>query len=125
MIITYHGQGFVRADLGELVVAWNPISRGGTEKVARFGADLALVALADPAYNGVGQVTFGNKELLIIDGPGEYEVGEVFVRGLPSVGLNGLINTIYQVNLADSNLVHLGALVTSEISDEVKEALGV
>lgn len=124
MIITYHGFGFVKIQVGDKVVAFNPIGKEASFKAARFGSDLALISLNDSYYNGVETVTFADKVPLTVDGPGEYEIGDIFVRGLLSAGPAGELNTIYGLELDGIKLVHLGAMVDSDLSPAMKEELG-
>ena len=125
MIITYHGGGLIKAQLADKVVAFNPIGKDAEEKPVRFGANLVLISLNHPLYNGAEFMAHGSKTPLVIDGPGEYEADEVFVRGLPSSGPEGKINTIYSVLFEDIRLVHLGALVEPKLDDKIREAIGV
>lgn len=125
MIITYHGGGLVKVQLADKIVAFNPIGKDAGEKPVRFGANLVLVSLSHPLYNGVEFMAHGSKAPLVIDGPGEYEADEVFVRGLISLGPEGKINTIYSVLFEDIRLAHLGALVEPKLDDKIREAVGV
>jgi L-ascorbate metabolism protein UlaG (beta-lactamase superfamily) len=125
MIITYHGAGMVKLQVGETVVAINPISKEASSKAPRFGADLALVSLPDPLYNGVESVTFGEREPFVVDGPGEYEVSGSFIRGALSTGPSGAINTVYSLTLDNLNVCHLGALASADLPEETVETVGV
>jgi hypothetical protein len=124
MIITYHREGFVKVQQGELVVAFNPISREIDPKATRFGADLCLVALNSPSFNGCETVAFGNKEPFVIDGPGEYELDGIFVYGLPSAGADGQINTIFTTEIEGIRLCHLGALANTNLDPKTIEDIG-
>lgn len=124
MIITYHREGFVKVQQGELVVAFNPISREIDSKATRFGADLCLVALNSPSFNGCETVTFGNKEPFVINGPGEYEIDGIFVYGLPSGGADGQVNTIFTTEIEGIRLCHLGALANSALDPKTIEDIG-
>lgn len=124
MIITYYGAGSVKVAQGETVLAFNPISKDSKEKSPRFGANIALVSLNHPDYNGVESVSYGDKNPLVIDGPGEYETGGIMISGHQSIGIGGKINTIYTVLLEGIKLCHLGAIASSELSPDVKEAIG-
>lgn len=125
MIITYHREGFVKVQQGELVVAFNPISREIDAKATRFGADLCLISLNNPSFNGCETVTFGNKEPFIIDSPGEYEIDGIFVYGLPSEGADGQINTIFTTEIEGIRLCHLGALANPNLDPKTLEDVGV
>lgn len=123
MIITYHGAAMVKVSRGEWLAVFNPVGRSSEFKPSRFGADLALISFNDPAYNGVEEVTFGERKPFVIDGPGEYEVAGTFVRGFASAGPGGRINTIFDLALDGKRLVHLGALADSDLPPPVKEEL--
>ncbi|MBI2100322.1 MAG: MBL fold metallo-hydrolase [Candidatus Vogelbacteria bacterium] len=118
MVISYYGGGMVKVALGETVIVWNPNGR------VKFGADIALVSVNDAGYNVVAGATRGDRVPFVIDGPGEYEIGGVFVKGLATEGPDGKINTVYLLILDGVRLVHLGALANDKISDKVIEEIG-
>ena len=127
MVITYHGGEFFKASFADTTIAINPISKESKLNGARFGADIAIVSLNDKDFNGVDQVTHGDKEPFVISGPGEYEVKKVFIKGFQSTseyGGNERINTVYSIILEGMNLVFLGALNSKKLNANVKEALG-
>ena len=124
MILTYHGAGMVKISHGDWVAVFNPIGQKSELKPNRFGADLALVSLNDPLYNGVAELVFGERQPFIIDGPGEYERLGTFIHGLATAGPNGKINTVYSLTVDGKNLVHLGALIDPELPPVAKEELG-
>ncbi len=125
MIATYHGQAFIKAQQGEKIFAFNPIGRDFDPKAAKFGADVALLSLRDPAFSGVDTVTFGTKEPFVIDSPGEYELDGVFIHAFSSAGPDGKINTIYTMTLDGIRLCHLGGLASAQLTPEVTEEIGV
>ncbi|MFA5001166.1 MAG: MBL fold metallo-hydrolase [Candidatus Paceibacterota bacterium] len=124
MIITYHREGFVKVQQGDLTVAFNPVSREIDAKATRFGADLCLVSLNSPSFNGCETVTFGNKEPFIIDGPGEYEIDGIFVYGWPSEGADGQVNTVFTTEIEGIRLCHLGALANPTLDPQTIEDIG-
>ncbi len=125
MIITHHKGEFFKITFGDTTIAFNPISKKSKLPQTKFGADIALVSLNNPDFNGIQEVERKGKELFVINGPGEYEIKSVFVHGLPTPsaypadGLGGenLINTIYAVNLEGMNLLFLGALKDKSVMD--------
>ncbi|MBL7045531.1 MAG: MBL fold metallo-hydrolase [Parcubacteria group bacterium] len=126
MVITYHGGECFKVSFANTTIALNPISKSSKLKQTRFGSDLALVTLADPDFNGVEQVANAGKEPFVISGPGEYEVGNVAVRGFESrSNYNGenRPNTIYLVTLEGMNLCFLGALGTKGINSKALEEI--
>lgn len=125
MIITYYGGEFFKVQFGDTTLAFNPISKESKLKPSRFGADIVFVSAAHPDFNGIDQVTHGEKKPFLIEGPGEYEVGGVFIKGLASTTKYGgkeLINTIYTVSLENMNICFLGAL-NADLKNETVEAL--
>ncbi len=126
MIITYFGAEFFKVQFGDITLAFNPISKDSSLKPSRFGADIVFVSALHPDFNGIEQVTHGDKKPFVVNGPGEYEVRGVFIKGLPSESLFGgeqLVNTIYTVSLENMNICFLGALNTPELKNETIEAL--
>ncbi|HEY4524675.1 MAG TPA: MBL fold metallo-hydrolase [Candidatus Paceibacterota bacterium] len=123
MIITYHGAGMVKVSHGDWVAVFSPIGGESKLKPNRFGADLALVPLNDPWYNGVAELIFGERQPFVINSPGEYERLGTFIHGLATAGPAGKINTIYSLVVDGKNLVHLGALIDAELPPPVKEEL--
>ena len=109
---------------GDLVVAFNPISREIDPKATRFGADLCLVALNSPSFNGCDSVTFGNKEPFIINSPGEYEIDGIFIYGYPSEGADEQINTIFTTEIDNIRICHLGALANPTLDPKTLEDIG-
>lgn len=131
MIITYYGKQFFKIQLGDLVVAFNPFSKGSNViatgvKVPRFSASIALVSLNHPDFNGVENLSHGDKTPFLIYGPGEYEIKEVFIKGfIKKTNYEGeeKINTIYYMSLDGMNICFLGALDDIEMSSEIREAI--
>jgi hypothetical protein len=127
MIITYFGKQFFKIQQGEMVIAFNPVSKSSkTGIVAKFGADIALVTTNHPDYNGVEQLSHGERSPFTITGPGDYEVKEIFIKGAMSeVTLSDkkYINTIYSLSVDNINIAFLGALGSIEISKEALEMM--
>ncbi len=123
MVITHHGGQCFKVTFGDVSLVFDPVSKGATLPPVRFGADIALVSSNHPNYNGVDEVTYGDKKPFAILGPGEYERAGITVQGFLSKGPNDSINTIYAVDLEDMTIVHLGALATTDIPPEAREAL--
>ncbi len=126
MILTYHGGQFIKAQSGDTIVAVNPISKSSKLKSTKFGADVGLISMASPDFNGVDEISFGEKKPFIAKGPGEYEVKDIFIKGFGSEGVNGkdrMINTIYSVSFDGINLCFLGALSNEDLTDEATESL--
>ena len=127
MIITYQGVEFFKVQFGDTILAFNQISKESKFKSTRFFADIALVSLNAPEMNGAENLSYNGKEPVVISGPGEYEVKDVFIKGFASksnYGGKDKINTIYSVTLENINMCFLGALSDINLTNDVKEALG-
>ena len=140
MIIAYQGLESFRISHGDLVLAFNPISKDSKLKAKSFGADVTLITTNHPDTNGAEQTSRGEKKSFVINGPGEYEVKDIFIKGFLSESRYGLpaqadgnpkgqaygarkLNTVYLASFEGMNLCFLGALSNAELSTEVLEAL--
>src|SRR5690606_22468500 len=70
----------------------------------------------------------GDKEVFVVDGPGEYEISGVFIEGFgvfhdAKQGAERGRNTIYKITIDDIKIVHLGDL-GHELSDTLIEEIG-
>ncbi|MDO8659632.1 MAG: MBL fold metallo-hydrolase, partial [Candidatus Parcubacteria bacterium] len=122
MIITYFGKQFFKITQGDLVLSFNPVSKGSKTGInAHFGADIALVTTNHPDYNGLDQLSHGDRSPFAIIGPGDYEIKKIFIKGVLSnanIGGKKYINTIYTFLVDNINIVFLGALYDTEFSKE-------
>ena len=134
MIISYQGAQSFRVQFGDTVLAFDPVSKKSEFRAGNFGADIALISVNHPDMNGVDQVNRGEKQAFIINGPGEYEIQGVFIKGLLSASNYGSgssadkesfkkINTIYTVNFENMNLCFLGALADTDLPTETKAGI--
>lgn len=127
MIITYFGEQFFKIGQGEMVLAFNPVSKAAKSDIsAHFGADIAFVTTNYSLFNGVEQLSHGERMPFVISGPGDYEVKDVFVKGVmsnASISGKNYINTIYSFTLDNIKVSFLGALSDSEISKEAQEVI--
>lgn len=127
MVITYHGGQCFKVSFGDTTLAFNPISKKSKLSPVKFGSDAAFVSLWHADFNGVDQVAHGAKQPFVVDGPGEYEIGQVVAHGFgvkTTYGKEEAYNTIYQVKLEDINMVFLGALSDPEIDPKILSEFG-
>lgn len=130
MVITHHGGQCYKVTLGDLTLVFDPIAKGGSLPPVRFGADIALISRNHSDMNGIEEVSFGNADPFVIQGPGEYERAGVTIQGFLTKSQYGLpkgqldaVNTVYAVSLEGMTLVHLGALSDTVLSHEAREAI--
>jgi len=126
MVISYLGGQAFKIQFGDIVIAYNPISKDSKMKSSSFGADIVLVSTNHEDMNGVENSSRGERSPFVINGPGEYEIKGVFVHGFPSVSKYGgreTINTIYSVSLEGMNLCFMGTLGSTELPNEILEEI--
>ena len=125
MIITYNGVESFKISQGDLSLALNPVSKDSKYKSSRFGADITIITTNHPDTNGHELTSRGEKETFVINGPGEYEVKDVTVKGfLTDSGLpHSSLNTVYQITFEGMDICFLGTLGNPAMKPEVIEAL--
>lgn len=101
MIISYQGVDGFKISQGDLTLALNPKSK--------ISADITLFSTTR------GETA--EKSGFVIDGPGEYEIKDVFIKGFLSKDKEA-VKTIYLITFEGMKLCFLGAL---EVSEEVED----
>lgn len=129
MIITYLGKQFFKIGQGSLTLAFNPISKDSkfVALASRFGSDIALSTINHPDYNGFDMVSHGDIVPFEINGPGDYEIKDVFIKGvMTNTELSGkkYINTIYSLTIENISICFLGCMSQNKISTEISEEIG-
>lgn len=117
MNIVWHGYSCFRITENlhgaEVSVVVDPYSSDTAKKLPRnLAADLVVVSHDHPHHNNVAAV---GGEPFVVDGPGEYEVKEIMVTGIPTYhdlvgGEEQGVNTMYYFLVGDLHVVHLGDL---------------
>jgi L-ascorbate metabolism protein UlaG (beta-lactamase superfamily) len=118
MIIQYFGKQFFKISQGDFTIALNPISKDSKEfNKTKFGSNVVLVTTNHEDFNGIDSASFGETEPFVVKGPGEYEIGDVYVQGFQSraeIDKKEYINTIYLITFDDIKIVFIGALSDRE-----------
>jgi len=127
MIITYLGKQFFKIQQGNLTIALNPISKNSKiESLSKFGSDIAISSINHPDYNGFDMVSHGDNIPFEINGPGDYEIKNVFIKGvMTKTQINNIdyINTIYSVSIENISVCFLGAISDSKLNSNVREQI--
>ncbi len=122
--IKWFGHGCFRLRAREATVLMDPVGRATGYTLPKQKADIVTVSHPHPGHNALGQVQEG---YFLIDGPGEYEVSDVFVTGIRTYHDNERgklrgFNTVYLLELEDLRICHLGDL-GHQLTDEQSEQL--
>ena len=127
MEINWYGHSCFRiSDRGSATVICDPYN---SEEVGyeplKLKADIVTISHESPSHSELKAI---KGEAYIVDGPGEYEIGGVFVTGLQTDkrkknGTNQAVNTLYLIDYFGVNIVHLGDMTHVPTQTEV-ESLG-
>jgi L-ascorbate metabolism protein UlaG (beta-lactamase superfamily) len=125
MEITWYGHACFRLKDRTTTVVTDPYDKSLGLPLPRPKADIITVSHATPHHN----YTAGVKgEFKVIDGPGEYEIGGVFITGIhlaepKKTSGNGSAaqNNIYVIYLEDIAICHLGDLSHVPTQNQVED----
>ena len=129
MIITWLGHSCfkIQDKVGPdgVTVVTDPFDKTIGLKPPSFEADIVTVSHDTPGHNHVKAV---KGDPYIISGPGEYEVGGIFITGLQTDRKRKndtarIVNTLYLIEYDGINIAHLGDMVQVPTQTEV-ESLG-
>ncbi len=95
-------------------------------KLPKTDADILLITHEHEDHNNRAHV---KKGAFVIDGPGEYEIRDIFIRGIYSFhdqeqGKVRGTNTIYTIFTEDMNICHMGDFGEKELSNKQIEEMG-
>ncbi len=124
MIITHHGKQFYKLQTGDFVIALNPISKESKFKTNGFGANIAMISVNHPDYNGADLVDYAGKTPFVVKGPGEYEVSDIMIQGFATKGFENKNNTMYYFEFDGIKILFFGAIYQSEIPLEARQGIG-
>jgi L-ascorbate metabolism protein UlaG (beta-lactamase superfamily) len=104
----------------------DPFSEEIGLKPPKLEADILLITHSHYDHNNIKAVS-GSP--FLINGPGEYEIKDVFIQGISSWhdeknGQERGENTIYTIEAEDLKLCHLGDLGQKELTTEQLEKIG-
>ncbi len=118
MVINYYGLSYFKIEAKNAILALNPFSKDeklNIEKVPKFKADICLISKDDKRFNNF-IVLEGN--LLVLKEPGEYEIKDIFIKGITDFRLDSL-NTIFEIKTEGITLLNLGVFKNLKLTDEI------
>ncbi|MFA6272629.1 MAG: MBL fold metallo-hydrolase [Patescibacteria group bacterium] len=118
MFITWLGQSCFKIQSREVQIIIDPVSKVSGLRRPRI-ANIDMVIVSSPEFS----LEDPKSETLVIDGPGEYEAKQIFVKGIPIEHENGnLSDTIYWLEIEGVTIGHLGKL-NSPLTDKQLESM--
>jgi len=128
MIIKWYGQSCFQITAGSskngsTTIVIDPYNESiGLKLPRKLEADIALITHDHEDHNNLKKI---DGDPFVIDGPGEYDIKDVFVRGVSSLhNEKGEKNTIYRIEAEGITLCHLGDLGQKELTSEEVDAIG-
>lgn len=131
MQIIWHGQSFfeIITSSGKnnyLTIGIDPFSSEIGLRVPKVRADIVLVTHSHYDHNNIKEIE-GNP--FLIEGPGEYEIRQVFILGIPAFhddnqGKERGLITIYTIETEDLKICHLGDIGQKELNSDQLEKIG-
>lgn len=135
MQIVWHGQSCFEITAnpiknGPVKIVIDPFSEEIGLKLPKLEADIILSTHSHHDHNNVkGVSSVGQNTPFLIEGPGEYEVKNIYIRGIPSwhdskEGKERGQNTIYTIETEDLKICHMGDFGQTELTPEQLETIG-
>ena len=124
--IQWLGHSCFRIKAREGIVVTDPYGPETGYDLGRPSANLVTVSHDEPDHNNVAGVKGHRGPFVVLNGPGEYEVGGIFILGIRTYrdmrkGKARGKNTVYLMEFSEMNICHLGdlghPLSDSELSD--------
>jgi L-ascorbate metabolism protein UlaG (beta-lactamase superfamily) len=123
MDINWLGHSCFRIKGKKVALVTDPFDEGLGYPTKNVAADIVTVSRSHPGHNFVSKVSGQPK---IIRGPGEYEIGGVFIIGISTFhdsqrGKQLGKNTVYLIEIDEVKICHLGDLGHVPSAEQVEE----
>lgn len=110
--LTWLGHACFRLRGRDVALLLDPVGRHLGYDISKVRADIVTISHRHPGHNNVAGL---KGDFAVIEGPGEYEIKDVFITGIRTYhdeerGAQRGHNTIYVINLDDLVFCHLGDL---------------
>lgn len=131
MIIYWHGQSCFTLQGDKTTVVTDPFDKSFGLRVPRLQADVLTISHSHEDHNNTEAVRAATENgLFIIDGPGEYEAGNVFIQGVASYhdasqGADRGQNTMYRFEIDGISIAHLGDVGHKPTEDQMEKLEGI
>ncbi len=118
MQIYWYGQSFFKIEGKNATIVTDPFTKEIGLRAPKTKGDILLVS------HEFKYLDKSSGESFLINGPGEYEVKDIYMRGIRSKSKKGDLNTIYLISLDEVKLAFLGGFGEKELSEEELDAFG-
>lgn len=119
MFINWLGQGCIKIQSRDVILITDPLNKQSGLKPPRL-SNINIITFSSSSEDNRQKL---NTEALIIDGPGEYEIKQIFIQGIPLSQNQGKETiTVYWMEIEGMTLGHLGTL-GNLLTDEQLENL--
>lgn len=110
--LTWLGHACFRLRGRDVALLLDPVGRHLGYDISKVRVDIVTISHRHPGHNNVAGL---KGDFAVIEGPGEYEIKDVFITGIRTYhdeerGAQRGHNTIYVINLDDLVFCHLGDL---------------
>ncbi|MCS6773107.1 MAG: MBL fold metallo-hydrolase [Anaerolineae bacterium] len=116
MEITWYGHCCVRmTERATIAIVTDPYTPANGSDLPKLRADVVTISRDDPLHNNINAVAGAQRgDVRRITGPGEYEIGGVFIIGVAmrpeKKGAAASRSTVYAFNFDGLTIAHLGGL---------------
>lgn len=126
MNIVWYGHSCFKIQGKDVSLITDPFGKETGLKPPATSADIVTISHESPSHNNRDAV---KGEPFVIDGPGEYEIKKVVVKGVDSLSCDkqGQLseeNTIFVINMEDIRICHLGDLGEKSLSVDQLHMIG-
>ena len=124
MEITWYGMSCFRiTERGKISIVTDPYDPAIGLPKRTLKADVVTISHDAPGHNFVKAVKVGRR---VIDGPGEFEIGGVFITGVRRVSKkekknDAVQNTLYVFNFDGLTVAHLGNMAIVPSQSQIEE----
>ncbi|OGY43339.1 MAG: hypothetical protein A3J62_03125 [Candidatus Buchananbacteria bacterium RIFCSPHIGHO2_02_FULL_38_8] len=125
MIINWFGQTCFKIQGEKSIVVTDPLDKSCGLKTPRLSADIVTISHYENRENAeaVKGVAEGNP--FIVDEPGEYEIKNAFIYGIPLNQEEGKGNIIYRIEVDNISIAHLGNLNHALANGQIEKLEGI
>jgi len=118
MQIYWYGQSFFKIEGKNVAITTDPFTKDIGLRAPKSKTDITLIS------HDFDYLDKSNGEGFLINSPGEYEVKEVYIKGINSKNKKEDQNIIYLINIDDMKIAFLGGFGEKELSEKELDSFG-